>query len=195
METRGFVGFVVDETAKITYNRWDSYPEGLGAKVAEFVHQLGADDAVKSAADRARQLKVVTNAVLPTDEQIAALAPWTDTGVGNRADRPDWYQVLRRTQGDPDAILSAGYIEDASDFPLDSLYAEWGYLIDFDAQQVEVYKGFQSDGPKAGRWAGKDDTGSAGYGAVGLVATVPFADLGRQSPAAVLTLAIPGYQE
>lgn len=161
MGTRGFIGFVAGGQEKIAYNHFDSYPDGLGLKVLGFVRQLVKDQAVDSAAERARQLRVVTDDTPITPEDIKALEGWTNTGVGGRM-TPDgidrslnWYQLLRETQGDPDAILTAGYLEDGSDFPLDSLSAEWGYVIDFDERVLEVYRGFQTTPATAGRWAGR----------------------------------------
>jgi hypothetical protein len=153
MSTRGFVGFVADGQEKITYNHYDSYPRGIGAYVLRWL----------SSADRgtaralARSLRVVSQACPPTDEDIARLTlycnPDVDGGSDRPTRRPTWYQLLHKTQGDPALILAAGVLEDASDFPYDSLWAEWGYLIDFDAGMFEVYRGFQGQPHTAGRFA------------------------------------------
>ena len=65
------------------------------------------------------------------------------------------HRLLRGTQGKPGKILRAGYYEDAKEFPLDSLFCEWGYLVDLDAGTLEVYRGFQKSSPTEGRWAGR----------------------------------------
>lgn len=162
MGTRGLLGFVADKREVFTYNHWDSYPEGLGLMVLGFLRQLVKDDAVESAARRVRELLVVDEHTPITPEMIERLKPWTDTGVGRAmhlADQPpdSWYQLGRKAQGDPDAILSAGVAEDSADFALDSLFCEWAYVIDFDEQVLEVYQGFQEQPPTAGRWVGKID--------------------------------------
>jgi hypothetical protein len=92
---------------------------------------------------------------VPSDEDIAALASWTDMNVGGPSEsgKPTWYQLLRETQGNPDAILTSGYIIDNRSFGEDSLFCEWAYVIDFDAQRLDVYVGFQTKPPTAGWWA------------------------------------------
>ncbi len=177
MSTRGLYGFVIDGTVKVTYNHSDSYPDWLGRNVLEFVRQLVKDGAVDSAAQRVHDLRVVTDETPVTDEDIETLRPWTNISVGSRRERPDWYQLLRDTQGNPDAILSSGYISDGADFALDSLFCEWGYVVDFDAGVLEVYRGFQKAQPTAGRWVGTEQTGSSGYWAINRVEAFPFAEL------------------
>jgi hypothetical protein len=157
MSTRGFVGFVADGQEKIAYNHFDSYPDGLGVAVLEWLHKAGTDiEAIKA---RAVALRVVTTDTDPvTDADIEALRPWTNTEVGGHKDRPDWYQLLRETQGNPEQMLAAGVIEDAHEFPLDSLFAEWGYVVDFDAGVFEVYQGFQEQPHDRGRFADREPT-------------------------------------
>lgn len=176
MGTRGFIGFVIDGTEKIAYNHYDSYPGGLGADVLRWLHvePLASPNEVR---DRARALRVVEPDSEPTDEDIARLAPFTNHHVGDRRDRPTWYQLLRETQGDPGLILKAGVVEDASLFPLDSLFAEWGYVVDFDAGVFEVYRGFQEAEHDRGRFADRDSGRRDGYYAAALVASWPLTEL------------------
>lgn len=100
------------------------------------------------------------------------MSRFLNSGVGERRDRPDWYQLLRHTQGRPDLILEAGYIEDASQFPTESLFAEWGYIVDLDAKAFEAYKGFQETAHTGGRFASRD--GHDDYYPVQLVASWPL---------------------
>ena len=172
MSTRGFLAFAVNGEVKTAYNHSDSYPDGLGFDVLSWLRT--AD--LTAAATAAAALRVADPTDEPTDEDIARLAPSTDTGVGARTDRPDWYQLLRKTQGDPAAMLAAGVIEDASDFPADSLFAEWGYVVDFDTQTFEVYQGFQQSPHKSGRFADRPGRGN-GYHPVRLVTSWPLTEL------------------
>jgi hypothetical protein len=170
MGTRGFVGFVVDGTEKITYNHNDSYPGGLGVDVLGF-----ARGDMQAAREQARALRLVTDDVPPTGEQKAALAGLADLGVGRQAD-DDWYVLLRRTQGDPAAILRSGYMIDSHDFPADSLFAEYGYVVDFDAGTFEAYRGFQTEMHDKGRFADQAPR-DTGYHPVALVASWPLDNL------------------
>ncbi|HEY3435961.1 MAG TPA: hypothetical protein VGK41_09940, partial [Solirubrobacterales bacterium] len=141
MGTRGFVGFVVDGTEKIAYNHFDSYPDGLGSDVLTWLTSaLTTHPAV--IVEQARALRAIDGQTEPTDADFKQLKAFYNPNVGGPSARPTWYQLLRGTQGNPGAMLRAGVIEDASDFPTNSLFAEWGYIVDFDERRLEVYEGF-----------------------------------------------------
>lgn len=174
MGTRGFLGFVVDGTEKIAYNHWDSYPDGLGLTVLAWLRETD----LEALPERVRALEVVSDEVPPDDLQVAKLqrAGFVNTDVGGRSERVTWYQALRETQGNPEATLAAGFVEDAHLFPLDSLFCEWGYLVDLDAGVLEVYKGFTRGEATEGRWAGQREEGSD-YAAVTRVKSWPLTEL------------------
>jgi hypothetical protein len=153
MSTRGFIGFVVDGTEKIAYNHHDSYPSGVGADVLTWLRTAVGD--IEALTEQARALRVVPVDSEPTGADIERLRGSLDRSVGEPRDRPDWYQLLRRNQGNPAAMLAAGVIEDGSDFPTDSLFAEYGYVVDLDAQVFEVFRGFQTAPHSSGRFAGR----------------------------------------
>lgn len=162
MGTRGLLGFVIDGQLKAAYNHFDSYPGGLGLGVLEFARQVTTTGAATAHAERVRSLRVVSDETPVTAEDVEKLRQWTNGNVGGSVgDLPSWYQLLRETQGDPEAILSAGYLEDAASFAEDSLFCEWGYVLDFDRCVLEVYQGFQQQPPTEGRWAVKDPTPTA----------------------------------
>jgi len=180
MGTRGFVGFNAEGRETITYNHWDSYPEGLGVAVLHFLRTMDAEDEIRYR-DAAIRIKHVSNDVPPTRDEIVELIKYSNLSVSEQ-DASDWYCLLRETHGKPRQILGCGYAEHAPEFPLDSLFCEWGYLIDFDARKLEVYQGFQTRPPTSGRWAGQTrppryEGDSGGYHAVELVATYDFDDL------------------
>jgi hypothetical protein len=172
--SRGLLGFAVDGELKASYVNDGSYPGGVGLAVLRFVRQLVKDKAVDAAAARVRELRLVDQEHPASEKDMQALRKWTDMEVGvtpARGAMPTWYQLLRRTQGDPDAILSAGYLENASDFALDVVWCEWGWVVDFDKQTIEVYRMIDDYGSEAqaGRWQG--------YEALDLVRTFAFNDL------------------
>lgn len=142
MGTRGFVGFVVDGTEKIAYNHWDSYPSGLGVDVLTWLR--GAD--LADAKEKARALRVVDPRSRATDEDIERLRQYADPDVSSR-DLHEWYVLLHETQGKPDAILAAGVVEDGTRIG----WQEWGYLVDFDANELRVHDGSR-DAKVIGTW-------------------------------------------
>lgn len=171
MSTRGFLGFVADGQCKVAYNHSDSYPDWLGFQMLHWLRSADLSDAQA----KAIELRVVAPDSEPTDEDVRSLKRFHNPHVGGHSERPTWYQLLRETQGEPAAMLEAGVIEDASNFPYDSLFAEWGYLADFDAQRFEVYQGFQHERHEAGRFARPEP--NDGYYPCALIAAWPFTDL------------------
>lgn len=130
MSTNGTFGFVIDGIAKLAYNHSDSYPSGLGLDIRDWlVRSLATRPEVLP--HQARALRVVDENSEPTDEDFARLSKYYDPTVGGWSERPTWYQLLRRTQGNPDAILDAGVIEDGSVY----VGIEYTYLIDFDKRE------------------------------------------------------------
>lgn len=145
MGTRGFMGFVSNGIEKLTYNHFDSYPDGLGTQILDWARHADLD-AARPLVD---SLRMVQDHDTPSvADQVAHAASHEEVSTGK-----DWYALLRAHQGDIGATLAAGVMIDSSGFPYDSLFAEWGYLIDFDEETFEVYRGFQESAPRAGRWA------------------------------------------
>jgi hypothetical protein len=173
MDTRGFVGFVIDGTEKITYNHNDSNPSSLGLNVLHWLRTVNG--ALETVRGQVRALRVVDPNSSPTAEDVDRLRQFANRNVGERTP-DDWYVLLRKTQGDPAAILQAGVIEDSSGFPTDSLFAEWGYLVNLDDETFEVYEGFQQTPHDKGRFATRPSADSS-YAPVALVASWPFVAL------------------
>lgn len=181
MSTRGFISFTANGETKTAYNQHDSYPDGLGLDFLGWARSADLSDAAASAA----ALRVVDSKSDPSDEDVENLRRFADFSVDAMTwngsayverTRPSWYQLLRTTQGDPAAMLAAGVIGDGSTFPADSLFAEWGYVVDFDAQVLEVYVGFQQESHSEGRFASSTPNGG-GYYPVRLVKAWPLSDL------------------
>lgn len=172
MSTRGFLGFVANGHETITYVHHDAYPSGLGADVLTWARTVTDWDAVRQ---QAAAIVHIDGSVMPTDEQHQALAEYAKPGVGGSKDDPgeEWYRLLHGTFGDPAATLSAGLTPHDPNWPGDSLYCEWGYLIDCDAKAFEVYEGFQQ-GPPKGRFADRETHPTSGYTPVKLRASWPL---------------------
>lgn len=125
-----------------------SYPSGLGVDTLRWLREAVKDmDLLR---EQVTALRVVDPASTPTAEDIEHLKEFADVS-GRQLD--EWYVLLDRTQGDPGLMLQAGVIEDASESPRDSLFAEWGYVVDLDAGLFEVYRGFQVQPHGLGRFA------------------------------------------
>jgi hypothetical protein len=175
MGTRGLWGYAIDGATKTTYNHYDSYPSGLGQTVLE--HARWCAENLDAAREQALALRVVGEGDdKPTPEDVEHLRPWTDLGVASRS-TDDWYCLLRQTQGSPTEALKAGVMLSDRGFAADSLFCEYGYIVDLDGQQFEVYEGFQHAPHSDGRFAqmGVRPTAVSGdYYPIRLVASYPF---------------------
>ncbi|GIH03394.1 hypothetical protein Rhe02_14610 [Rhizocola hellebori] len=154
MASRGFLGFAVDGTEKISYVHDDSYPQGTGAWVLRWLRSRARAKA-SQLPDQVRALRVVRDDDKPTPQDVQQLHRWSDMTVGS-ASTTDWYCLLRRTQGHPVGILAAGVILDSTVTAFDSVWTDWGYIVDLDTACFEVYRGGEPAGNHpAGRFAGR----------------------------------------
>lgn len=182
MSTRGFIGFAVDGEVKVAYNHYDSYPDSFGLTVLNWLREgLAADGGGVALAESARSLRVAAPDSSPSPEDVERFRhlSWTAAEHGGPADLrkgQQWYDLLHETMGRPGLMLEAGVIEDGSGFPANSLFAEWGYVADFDKQQLEVYEGFQRSPHSDGRFA-SDTPDDRGYYPVRMVKSWPFGEL------------------
>lgn len=150
MGTRGAFGVIIGEQEKIGYNQFDSYPDGMGIENLRWLRDADLDEVRRLA----QAAKVVSNDTPPTAKEVKALAAFTNLGVSEQSTK-DWYCLTHQTHGYIGEMLACGYIDDSHLFPLDSLFCEWAYLVDFDRNVFEVYEGFQKDLPQRGHWAGR----------------------------------------
>lgn len=152
MGTRGLYGVVVNGEVKASYNHFDSYPSGLGADIVKFVQGI---ENVADTFEQAQNLTLVDESEEPTPLQVQKIAGQDrpDAAVGG-----DWYGWLRDAQGDLAENLRIGFMTNGVRFGEDSLFCEWGYLVNLDDETVEVYRGFQKEPHTGGRWSDYDPT-------------------------------------
>lgn len=150
MGTRGAWGFRFKDKDKLTYNHWDSYPDGLGVDVITAIK----DHNDERLAGTAMRLIVIDGETPPTEKEQHRYASVADLNVSDQS-LTDWYCLLRHGQGDVDAYVNGAYnhMYSGNDFVYDSLWCEWAYIINMDTRQLEVYKGFNTDGNAPGRYA------------------------------------------
>jgi len=147
MGTRGAYGLHYKGQDKIVYNHSDSYPGGLGEDILKFA-SLHKDNSGELEAFFERIL-LVNDKLKPTLEQKEELKEFTDLGVGSGSD-DDWYNLTRNLQGDLKSLfaMKQAYMIDNKEFLEDSLFCEWGYVINLDSRKLEIYRGFQKKKPK-----------------------------------------------
>lgn len=174
MGTRGIVGFALNGEVKAAYNHFDSYPGSLGLSALSYARLVSDWDVVKALVDT---MVMVKENDAPTVKQLAKHPHLTSSGRGEPG---TWYDLMRHAQGKLAAYVQAGVMLDCEDFPADSLFCEYGYIVDLDGMTLEAYKGFQKAPHTRGRFAAlptREYGGSREYYPIALVATFPLGKL------------------
>jgi hypothetical protein len=147
MGTRGAVGVKVDGKYKVTYNHWDSYPDGLGKEVVEFCQKVHDENGWETLKKNMKQVSLVSDRKKAAVKWQQAYSEYCDTSV-SKGTPSDWYCLLRNLQGV--AILEAIYSGKVShminsfSFLKDSLFCEYAYIINLDSGYLEFYQGFNT---------------------------------------------------
>ena len=139
MGTRGLWGFRKNEEDKLTYNHYDSYPDYLGRTVVEFVK----NHAKEELDNIFKRIVLVDEDTPATAEAMVLCKRYCDTGVSTQ-NMTDWYCLLRRSQGCPEAYANGlRFMIDSADFIRNSLFCEFAYIINLDENVLEYWIGFQ----------------------------------------------------
>jgi hypothetical protein len=176
MGTRGAVGFKLDQKEVLFYNHWDSYPDGLGQDVVNYVKSVTDWNVIR---EQVSNFVAVDDGVKPTLEQKdwARKLGTIDLGV-SRQSEDDWYCLTRNAQGNLGLQLELGFGTLANKFILESLFCEYAYVINLDTMELEFYEGFNTDRNAEGRYAkGSEPSGNEiadGYAGVVLKGEAPL---------------------
>lgn len=147
MGTRNLIAVMVNGEYKVAqYGQWDGYPDGQGVTVLSFLRKEENIHKLKEKLSNVRFLDEEKDKELIEEYDKAAEAD-TRTDEQKR-----WFkQFLSRDvcakilqniiDSDDKEILLQNCIE----FSGDSLFCEWAYVIDFDKNTLEVYRGFNKE--------------------------------------------------
>ena len=178
MGTRGAYGFRLNGKDKVTYNHFDSYMDGLGRAVLNFIRGT----ATKELRQIAKRIKLVSKDKPATMKQVEDCIEMSDTTVNN-GKLTDWYVLLRKAQGNPNVYKDGlKYMINGAKFLADSLFCEWAYIINLDKEVLEIYVGFNKDPSAKGRYAcirNKNDVYE--YHGVRLLAELKLSDIREMS--------------
>jgi hypothetical protein len=145
MGTRGINVIVANGEIKCAqYNQWDSYPSGQGATALEFLHsQMKSDFKEK-----------VLGCSWVTPEQYKQY--WVDCGADPDSNtvtmdvsdkfKKKYFHLHRDCGAEIYGLIQNSThglkLQNDVNFAADSLFCEWGYVVDLDKNTFEVYKGF-----------------------------------------------------
>ena len=99
MGTRGLLGFIILGQRYATYNHWDSYPNGLGKNIVEFILSLTPEDYNTMALLVTQITWVDSESTLsPELQERYQKSGFADLSVSSCSPE-EWYCLLRKTQG------------------------------------------------------------------------------------------------
>jgi hypothetical protein len=150
MGTRGAFGYRIKGKDKVTYNHFDSYPSGLGTSIVQYARITSTEKMLEIA----KRIKLVKAGSKPTKKQIEECKKYANLGVST-GKITEWYCLLREAQGEMEAYENIPYMIDSHAFLIDSLFCEWAYIVNLDTKKLEIYKGFNQNPSRRGRYASK----------------------------------------
>lgn len=147
MGTRHLICVVLNGEYKVAqYGQWDGYPSGQGLGVLGFLEDV----------DMGLFREKVSRLAWASEEHIKRC--WVECGADPNEDYVNYavgevfgkkYPEYDRDTGSRilDLIMSRDDLTLYNDvkFAQDSLFCEWCYVIDLDANKLEVYKGFNRE--------------------------------------------------
>lgn len=143
MSTRGAIGFIKNKQYKVSYNHWDSYLEGKGVKVVEFIK----NNSVERMNEIFDNIIMVNQTDIPSEKQEKEIlkfwkrnnlkSDWDPEHFGSGT--KDWYYYLSVTNGYPEYYNKGlRYMTDDKEFINDTLFCEFAYLIDLDENKLHI---------------------------------------------------------
>lgn len=166
MGTRHLIAVAVDGEYKIAQcGQWDGYPEGQGVDVLKFLSESKNIELLREKLKRVRFLdfggqdkdfieayeKNSPIYVGDPDPRTEEQRHWFDTYI----DRGLGAKILNSVAySEDDEIL----LKNSIGFAGDSLFCEYAYVIDLDANTLEVYNGFNENEITEGRFVSGDPT-------------------------------------
>lgn len=153
MGTRHLIAVQQDGEYKVAqYGQWDGYPEGQGLNILYLLKLEGFIDALRATLSRVRFVEPEGRDKDFWDSYNAAAPEWSNEPDNRTDEQKRWfYTYIHRNLGaeiltnivnsDDTEILLNNQIE----FSGDSLFCEYGYVIDLDANTFEVYRGFNKE--------------------------------------------------
>ena len=150
MSTRGAIGFRKNNSDKLTYNHYDSYPSGLGEEIVDFIKNTSIEemnklfdelklinldyDMQKGCLKLNQQEIDILKFFIADERQIYGLNDCIEEYLYRLNNNPLFYYKHES---------SIKEMVDNNSFIKDSLFCEYGYIINLDTNKLEIWKGFQ----------------------------------------------------
>lgn len=165
MGTRHLHCAVIDGEYKVAqYGQWDGYPSGQGTDLLEILRGVNLDYLKKT----------IKNCQYLTEDEIKVIDDDLDWKVTYPYLSRDTGAQIYRFINDNNGLKLVNKLK----FAADSLFCEWAYVIDFDKNTLEVYRGFNEIAlTEADRFFFLNEFREKNYHPVKLVATFDLTNL------------------
>lgn len=130
MGTRNLTMVISNGKTKVAqYGQWDGYPSGQGVTALKFLRETNMVEFQKK----------VNECSFLTEGEFDAIDDnnWKETHP--QLSRDHGAKILQLVMN------GTNKLKDSSAFAGDSLFCEWGYVVDLDKQTFEVYEGFNHE--------------------------------------------------
>lgn len=182
MGTRNLTCVIKDNQFRVAqYGQWDGYPEGAGKHILTL---LSNPANVERLRNRVESTSFVSQEEWNRRLETAGIGQAIRMGSEEETRFVNDFHAINRDTGCNilDVIIESDQpieLMDNREFAHDSLFCEWAWVIDFDRNVFEAYRGFNKD-PKAnsGVFANVPNSEKPNeYAPVALVATFPLNNL------------------
>jgi hypothetical protein len=172
METRGVYGFYKNEVTKVASCKYSIEPVCLGHDVVRFIQ----DTTIEEMNQIFNKVILVKDKGIPTDEQINEFKD-----ILYRLTKTDnWYETLRHFEVAGDLRIykkNLRYMVDSKNLIKESAKCLWGYIINLDNNELEIYKGHQTTS-QDNRY--RIDKSKNGYYNCKLLKSIPFNEANKE---------------
>jgi len=151
MSTRGSYGFKLDGKYYLAYNHHDSYPEGLGQQILDFISylKLKTNKIIKNNLQRLEEQEILNIINAKLKECINNFIIFENDG----SEISEKFYRERKSYDTLYEYLVALYDKECpenrwlleNDFIKDSLFCEYAYIINVDNGTLDLYNGGQKE--------------------------------------------------
>jgi hypothetical protein len=169
--TSGAYGFHKKGIDKITFNKFDSNPSFLGENIVSFI----MNNSISEMNDVFERIILVDDKTKPTEEQISECEDYFEDfyGMISNMSKDNWYALLFKVHGRLSLYKNdLKYMIDNNETIKESVYCQWGYVINLDSNELEVYIGGQRE-PQNNRYK-VDTPDKYGFYNCKLFKSIPF---------------------
>lgn len=164
MGTRNLVMVVIDGQTKVAqYGQFDGYPSGVGVGLLNILRDEKTVNDLKSNLKKARFVDEEGVDKEFIESYNKNVPEWSNQPDNRTPEQLAWFKTFIARELSEDVLINISNFEgeeillrNNENFAKDSLFCEWAYVVDFDKNSLEVFKGFNQAKPSEGNRFGTE---------------------------------------